>query len=156
MLIRKLLFVYALLACITALVLTVMFAMQGGALSRSAATAGERQAALEQAMTGAQSKSKALEAEQQAHRADYSPQEAVENSFKAQEAKAVTDQVAADLTQARQEYAAAQERAARVYLLLVPVIAIGLLHVILVFMFRPRRDEAGLGKMVSGKRGETE
>jgi hypothetical protein len=153
MLIRKIVFTYALVACITAFVLTVMFVVQGGALSRSAAEAGQRQDALEQASIGAQSKSKALEADQQAHRADYSPQEAVENSFKAQEAKGVTDQVVADLTQARQEYASAQERAAKVYLLLVPVIAIGLLHIILVFMFPPRRDEMGLSKAVTGKRG---
>jgi H+/Cl- antiporter ClcA len=153
MLIRKLIFIYSVVACITALVLIVMFVAQGHALSSTAAAAGQRQAALEQAMTGAQSKSKALEADQQAHRADYSPQEAVENSFKAQEAKSVTDQVAADLAQVQKEYVTAQERAARVYLLLVPVIAIGLLHIILVFMFRPRRDETGLRKVVAGKRG---
>lgn len=153
MLIRRIVFVYALIACIIALVLTVMFATQGTAVSRVAAEAGRQQAKLERAYTKAQEMSKALEAEQQSHRADYSPQQAVENSYKAQAAKAATDKVAGELAQAQKEYSAAQERAVRVYLLLVPVIAIGLLHVILVFMFRPRRDEAELGKLASGKRG---
>jgi hypothetical protein len=153
MLIRKILFIYALIACATALVLSVLFASQGATVSRAAAAAGQRQAQLQQAYTQAQNTSKALESDQQAHRADYSPQQAVENSYKAQEAKAATDKVAADLTQAQHEYDAAQQRAARVYLLLVPVIAIGLLHVILVFMFRPRREDGGLGKLASGKRG---
>lgn len=152
MLIRKMLFIYALIVCATALVLSFMFATQGATVSRAAAAAGQRQAQLQQAYTQAQNTSKSLEADQQAHRADYSPQQAVENSYKAQEAKAATDQVAVDLAKAQHEYDVAQQRAARVYLLLVPVIAIGLLHLILVFMFRPRREDEGLGKLASGKR----
>jgi hypothetical protein len=82
-----------------------------------------------------------LESEQQAGRATYSPQQTVEMSYKVQEAKDEYETAMAQVSRLEPEVQQLDAQTERTFLWLIPLIAVGLLHIVLAMMFRPQRDE---------------
>ena len=83
---------------------------------------------------------KRLEAEQRARRADYVGQEAITASIAVQEAKESFTAASSERDRLQHDVDAERAAAERRTLLLVPLIALGLLHVIGAVSFRPGRN----------------
>lgn len=114
---------------------------QGQLDGRQATALAEQQIRAKAAVDSTQTVYRELESEQQAHRAEYDPQQTVMMSYKVQEAKQAYEEAAAALNSITPAYESAQSKQEHTLLWLVPVIAVMLLHFILAMMFRPVRDE---------------
>jgi hypothetical protein len=132
---------YAKVVLVLCIAGSALLIYQGELLGKQVRYSASQKALAETNVKATESAYRALESDQQAHRAEYDPQQTVMMSYKVQEAKQAHDAAKASLDSITPAYESQRDAKDRLMLWFMPIIAVLLLHVILVIMFRPLRDE---------------
>ena len=150
--IRSLVRIYAALMLLISIAMIAYIYYEGAKLAQQASVLAGQQAAKQVEADTSERSYRALETEQQAHRAEYDPRETVMMSYQVQEAKQAYENALAAVREIKPAYEAQRNKREQLLVWMVPLIAWGLLHAILLAMFRHQQDE--LAKRVSPGKGK--